>query len=52
MISFLNNVQSYYFENYYHNKLHATDVTNSIAFFLNCGFKSIFSNVTVSLPPV
>lgn len=45
MINFLHSVQSYYYNNYYHNSIHAIDVTNSCAFFLNCGLKGLFSTV-------
>ena len=45
MHTFLQSVQQYYFNNYYHNSIHAIDVTNSCAFFLNCGFKSMLSQV-------
>jgi hypothetical protein len=49
MNSFLDSVQSFYFSNFYHNSIHAIDVTNSCAFFLNCGLKSVFTNVFLSL---
>ena len=45
MMSFLHTVQSYYFSNYYHNSIHALDVTNSCAYFLRVGFGSLFSEV-------
>ena len=47
MRNFLTSVQSYYFNNYYHNMIHALDVTNSCAFYLNTGFKSLFSHLEV-----
>lgn len=47
MRNFLTSVQSYYFNNYYHNMIHALDVTNSCAFYLNTGFKALFSNLEV-----
>lgn len=45
MLSFLASVQSYYFSNFYHNSIHAIDVTNSCAFFLSCGFKNMLTPV-------
>ena len=45
MVNFLSSVQSYYFSNYYHNSIHAIDVTNSCAFFLNCGLRDTLSHV-------
>lgn len=38
MMNFLSTVQSYYINNYYHNYLHAADVTNTIVWLINqCG---------------
>ena len=35
MLSFLSTVQSYYINNYYHNSLHAADVTNTVTWIIN-----------------
>lgn len=44
MMQFLQTVQSYYINNYYHNNLHAADVTNTITWLLNeCGVSSMIS---------
>ena len=37
---FLKNVQGYYINNYYHNAMHATDVTTSVACILNSGLNT------------
>ena len=46
---FLTKIQNYYFNNYYHNSLHGTDVTNSVAFFLNCGLQGQYSDVRIEI---
>lgn len=42
MVHFLSTVQSYYKKNYYHNALHAADVTNTMIYLINeCGARQM-----------
>ena len=43
MSKFLKNVQSYYINNFYHNAMHATDVTTSVACILNSGLDDLYN---------
>lgn len=45
MLRFQSTVQSYYINNYYHNSLHAADVTNTIVWILNCGLREYTSDI-------
>ena len=47
MNNFLENVQAHYFNNYYHNALHACDVTNSASFYIRCGLSNVFNDVKI-----
>lgn len=48
LTSFLSNINTLYRENPYHNAMHASDVTNSVGFFLVNGMSDIFTHFEIS----
>lgn len=48
LTNFLSNIQGLYRDNPYHNAMHASDVTNSIGFFLVKGLNEIFTHFELS----
>ena len=45
MRNFQTTIQFYYLNNYYHNSLHAADVTNTVVFLLSCGIREHLDDV-------